>query len=50
MLAKTIVRQCSFADHWNHKTVNKTTYRTPSADACQLWAQLKSFQTVAIIL
>ena len=46
----TFATQCFFTDHFNCKTVNKTTCRAPSANTCQLWAyQLKSFRAVAII-
>ena len=48
--SNTFATQCFFTDHLNHKIVNKTTCRTPSANPRQLWAhQLKSFRTVAII-
>ena len=48
--SKTFATQCFFTDHFNHKTVNKTTYRTLSANPCKLWARkLKSFRTVGII-
>ena len=39
-----------FTNHLNHRTVNKRTYGTPSANPRQLCvAQLKSFSTGAII-
>ena len=48
--SKTFATQFIFTDHLNHKTVNNTTCRTPSANPRQLWAhQLKNFRTVAII-
>ena len=45
-----IVTQCFFTDHLNHKTVNKTTFRTPLANLhllCAHW--LKNFPTLMII-
>ena len=47
--SETFARQCFFTDHLNHKIVNKTTCRKPSANPHQLWKQLKSFRTVVII-
>ena len=48
---KIFATQCFFTDRLNHKIVNKTTCRTPSANPCQLQThQLESFGTVAIIL
>ena len=39
-----------FIDHSRHKTVNETTCRTPSANACQLCSyELKSFPTAMTI-
>ena len=50
IFSKTLATQLFFTDHLNHKTVNKTTWRTPSANPRQLWVHLlKSFRTVAII-
>ena len=47
---KTFATQLFLIDHMNHKIVNKTTCRTPSANPRQLWVHLlKSFRTVAII-
>ena len=48
--SKAFATECFFTDHMNHRTINKTTCRTPSANPRQPWAhELKSFQTVAII-
>ena len=47
--SKTSATQCFFTDHLNLKIVNKTTCRTPSKNPRQLWTQLKSFRTVAIV-
>ena len=33
---KSFATKCFFTDHWNHKTVNKTTCRTLLADLRQL--------------
>ena len=47
---KTFAEQCFFTDHLNHKTVNKITYRAPSANPPQLCVHyLKRFRTFAII-
>ena len=35
---KTFPTQCFFTDQLNHKAVNKTNCRTPSANLHQLWA------------
>ena len=46
---KTFANLCFSTDHLNHKAVNKTTYRTSTANHHQLWRNLlKSFQTVAV--
>ena len=34
---KTFATECFFTDFLNHKTVNKTTCSTPSANSRQLW-------------
>ena len=48
--SKIFATQCLFSEHLNHKTVNKATCRTPSANPCQLWTHwLKSFGNVAVI-
>ena len=50
MLVKPLLQKFFFTDHLNHKVVNKTTCRTPSANPFQLWAHyLKSVRSVAII-
>ena len=36
--SKTFATQCFLTDHLNHKTVSKTTFRTPSGNLQQLWA------------
>ena len=36
--SKTFATHFFFTDHLNQETANKTTYRTPSANPCQLWA------------
>ena len=36
--SKIFTTQCFFIDHLNHKTVNKTTSRTPSANPRRLCA------------
>ena len=42
--------QCFSTDHLKHKTLNKTTCRTPSANPCHLCVhQLKSFPTAILI-
>ena len=47
--SKTFAKQCFFNDHFNHKTVNKTTCRMISANPCQLCEHsLKSFWTIII--
>ena len=38
MPSKTFATECFFTDYLNHKTVNKTTCRTPSANTRQVWA------------
>ena len=35
---KSLAVQCFFTDHFNHKSVNKTTCRMPSVNPRQLWA------------
>ena len=35
--SKTFATQWFLTDHLNHKIVNKTTHRTPSANPRQLW-------------
>ena len=36
LVPKTFATQCFLTDQVNHKIVNKTTYRTPSANPRQL--------------
>ena len=38
--SKTFATQCYFSDHLNQKTVNKATWRTPSANPHHIWAHL----------
>ena len=38
IVSKTFTTQCFLTDHLNHKTLNKATWRTPSSDTCQLFA------------
>ena len=38
LLVKYLIRSVFFTDHLKHKTVNKATCRTPSADPRQLYA------------
>ena len=45
----TFIAQCFFTNHLNHKTVNKATCRTLSANPCKLLGHLsKSFRTIRI--
>ena len=37
-LVKTCATQCFFTDHLKHKTVNTITFRSPSANPCQVCA------------
>ena len=37
-LVKSLATQCFFTDHLKHKTVNKTTCRTPSVNPRKLCA------------
>ena len=47
MPGKSFAIQCFFSDHFNHKIVNKTTCRKPSANSRQLWTlMLKSFRNI----
>ena len=48
--SKIFATQCFFTDHLKYKTVNKTTFRTPSANPRQICPrQLKSFPAAMII-